>query len=162
MSSAGITGGPVGGKLTVGRSVTGARVLVVGVTEGDKVGAVGLYVGKSVGFAVGSLVGIIVISEALHPIPPFAVVHLSCPTQKQLQAPALTIANKPAWTCIIGTVGFKGAIILRQHPTFTAKFAIARIVLGDGICGREQRGNLWLLCLRLQVSNVTLHDAPMA
>lgn len=37
-------GAGVGGKLTVGSGVTGARVAVVGVCEGDNVGAVGFYV----------------------------------------------------------------------------------------------------------------------
>lgn len=66
-------GGPVGFELTVGVAlggIIGAFVLVVGVTEGDNVGAVGFRVGDSDGFGVGSLVGWVVISDALHPMPP--------------------------------------------------------------------------------------------
>jgi len=62
MSSAGIIGAGVGGKLIVGACVTGACVLVVGETEGDSVGAVGLFVGVSVGFAVGLPEGLSVMS----------------------------------------------------------------------------------------------------
>jgi len=70
MSSNGILGAMVGGKLVVGSVVTGAFVSVVGRSEGDMVGAVGFSVGESVGLRVGSVVGVCVISEALHPIPP--------------------------------------------------------------------------------------------
>lgn len=73
MSSAGITGDAVGGKLDVGTGVglsVGALVAVVGVTVGDTVGAVGVCDGVCVGTFVGGTVGLLVMSEALHPIPP--------------------------------------------------------------------------------------------
>lgn len=65
ISSSGIRGARVGGKLIVGLSVTGARVLVVGVSVGLSVGDVGLFVGESEGFKVGLLLGLIVNSAMI-------------------------------------------------------------------------------------------------
>jgi len=70
VSSAGIMGARVGEKLIVGFKVIGARVVVVGVNDGDSVGDVGFNVGDSDGCGVGSSDGLFVISAALQSLIP--------------------------------------------------------------------------------------------